>query len=72
MFAGINCTDLVHRNVFTLSRRASTQSSTQRSLTQRSSAQRASSQSSTGGTTCRLCAKRLSASEEDERDNEHR
>uniref|UniRef100_A0A8C0WEY5 Myomesin-2 n=1 Tax=Castor canadensis TaxID=51338 RepID=A0A8C0WEY5_CASCN len=42
-------------------KRASTQSSTQRSLTQRSSAQRASSQSSTGGTTCRLCAKRLSA-----------
>lgn len=53
-------------------KRATSQSSSERSLTERSSSQRASSQSSTSGVTCRLCAKRVSASEEEEIENENR
>uniref|UniRef100_A0A8C6RBF2 Myomesin 2 n=1 Tax=Nannospalax galili TaxID=1026970 RepID=A0A8C6RBF2_NANGA len=53
-------------------KRTTTQSASQRSLTQQSSSQRASSQSSTRGTTCRVCAKRMSTSEEEELENEDR
>uniref|UniRef100_G3V7K1 Myomesin 2 n=1 Tax=Rattus norvegicus TaxID=10116 RepID=G3V7K1_RAT len=53
-------------------KQASSQSSSQRSLTERSSSKRASSQSSAEGMTCRLCAKRMSASEEEEVENENR
>ncbi|MEJ1274211.1 hypothetical protein NN561_005091 [Cricetulus griseus] len=53
-------------------KRATTQSSSERSLSERSSSQRASSLSSTGGMTCRVCAKRVSAAEEEEAENENR
>ncbi|KAM9201425.1 myomesin-2 [Dugong dugon] len=54
-------------------KRASTQSSTQKSFTQKSSAQKASSQTSTGKTICRLCAKRVNASsDEEEHENKKR
>ncbi|XP_012501321.1 PREDICTED: myomesin-2 [Propithecus coquereli] len=51
-------------------RRTLTQSSSQRSLSQRSSSQRAASRTSLGGTTCRICAKRVSELEEEQRENE--
>uniref|UniRef100_A0A2K5LGG1 Myomesin 2 n=1 Tax=Cercocebus atys TaxID=9531 RepID=A0A2K5LGG1_CERAT len=53
-------------------KRASTQASSQKSLSQRSSSQRASSQTSLGGTTCRVCAKRVSTQEEEEQENRSR
>uniref|UniRef100_A0A8D1UD62 Myomesin 2 n=2 Tax=Sus scrofa TaxID=9823 RepID=A0A8D1UD62_PIG len=60
-------------------KRASTQSSSQKSVTQESSSQRessserASSQTLLGGTTCRLCAKRVStALEEEEQERKRR
>uniref|UniRef100_A0A2K5JAV1 Myomesin 2 n=1 Tax=Colobus angolensis palliatus TaxID=336983 RepID=A0A2K5JAV1_COLAP len=53
-------------------KRASTQASSQKSLSQRSSSQRASSQTSLGGTTCRVCAKRMSTQEEEEQENRSR
>ncbi|XP_012644254.2 myomesin-2 [Microcebus murinus] len=51
-------------------RGTSIQASSQRSLSQRSSSQRAASQTPRGGTTCRICAKRMSAQEEEQRENE--
>ncbi|KAM5278521.1 myomesin-2 isoform 2-T2 [Hipposideros larvatus] len=56
------------------SQKSSTQqSSSQKSSAQQSSSQRASSLTSLGGTTCRLCAKRLSSeSEEDEHESKRR
>ncbi|XP_023584083.1 myomesin-2 [Trichechus manatus latirostris] len=54
-------------------KRTSTESSTQKSFTQKSSAQKASSQTSTGKTVCRLCAKRVNvSSDEEEHENKKR
>ncbi|XP_003412010.1 myomesin-2 [Loxodonta africana] len=60
-------------NEYAAKKRASIQSSTQKSFTEKSSAQRASSQTSVGKTTCRLCAKRINtSSEEEEHENKRR
>ncbi|TEA23730.1 hypothetical protein DBR06_SOUSAS3810090 [Sousa chinensis] len=54
-------------------KRASTQTSSQKSVTQESSSQRESSQTAPGGTTCRLCARKVSSAlEEDEQERKHR
>ncbi|XP_057393254.1 myomesin-2 [Balaenoptera acutorostrata] len=54
-------------------KRASTQTSSQKSVTQKSSSQRGSSQTAQEGTTCRLCARKVStALEEDEQERRHR
>ncbi|KAJ8775764.1 hypothetical protein J1605_016162 [Eschrichtius robustus] len=53
-------------------KRASTQTSSQKSVTQKSSSQRGSSQTAQEGTTCRLCARKVStALEEDEQERRH-
>ncbi|XP_032474510.1 myomesin-2 isoform X2 [Phocoena sinus] len=58
---------------YTAKKRASTQTSSQKSVTQESSSQRESSQTAPGGTTCRLCARRVSSAlEEDEQERKHR
>ncbi|XP_059941943.1 myomesin-2 [Mesoplodon densirostris] len=54
-------------------KRASTQTSSQKSVTQKSSSQIESNQTAPEGTTCRLCARRLSSAlEEDEQERKHR
>uniref|UniRef100_A0A8C6F3R0 Myomesin 2 n=1 Tax=Monodon monoceros TaxID=40151 RepID=A0A8C6F3R0_MONMO len=58
---------------YAVKKRASTQTSSQKSVTQESSSQRESSQTAPGGTTCRLCARRVSSAlEEDEQERKHR
>ncbi|XP_031296238.1 myomesin-2 [Camelus dromedarius] len=47
-------------------KRTSTRSSSQKTVAQKSSSQRASSQTAEGATTCRICAKRVSAALEEE------
>ncbi|XP_036919270.1 myomesin-2 [Sturnira hondurensis] len=63
-------------NEYSARKRSSTQASSQKSLVQASSSQRTAGQTSSlssGGTICRLCAKRVSsAQEESEQENESR
>uniref|UniRef100_G1M7N3 Myomesin 2 n=1 Tax=Ailuropoda melanoleuca TaxID=9646 RepID=G1M7N3_AILME len=53
-------------------KRASTRSSSQKSLSQKSSSQRASGQAAFGGTTCSICAKRLSTDAVEEEEHERK